>query len=159
SGCASTPSLDEMREAAGTSWELTFEGNEQLSADTLVEEAHAEIEPLYTKEPKFRKADVDDLAFEVERIYRTHGYHFARVDYDYAATAEGGAVGLFGGPRVLLKGLVFEGNRAVDSETLGPLLADRRTWILGLGDRLFVASDVDALADAVLDAYVSRGFL
>jgi outer membrane protein insertion porin family len=148
SACKSTA----IEAAHGT---LVFKGNHEYSDANLKTAARAEIERL--NEHGFRKADVDDVAFVVERTYHVRGFAFARVDYEYSP--ERAVIRVDEGPLVALDRVRFRGNRALDDRQLEDYLNEKHAGYLGVGERIYVESDVDRLANAVESAYDERGFL
>lgn len=166
--CSSAPKLErvEREEYVAAAESLTFRGNRNVDASTLRSAVRDDIERLAEyRRPEARTGDrdpaksvVDDIAYEVELYYRTIGHHFVEVSYEYDPETRVGEIQIDEGPRVLIDSVGFRGNEAISDSALRDLLADKRTWILGLGDRIFVERDVRSLTGAIRDAYEARGF-
>jgi outer membrane protein insertion porin family len=105
----------------------------------------------------FRKSAIDDLAFDIESHYRGRGYHFVRVTYRYEAAEA--TLTIVEGPRVLLGTVDFNGNAAIEDEALAALVPREGSGLLGLGEAVYVKSQVTALARAVEKAYRRDGYL
>ena len=58
-------------------------------------------------------ADLDDLAFEIERAYRLRGHHFASVAYEHSPSR--GVIRVQEGNRVFIERVEFSGNTAIPS--------------------------------------------
>jgi outer membrane protein assembly complex protein YaeT len=134
--------------------QILFEGLKAISEATIREALKHDIDDANAH--GFRKADVDDLAFEVERFYRSSGYHFVRADY--AFSDEGATIRVEEGALVGIGELTFDGNRSIATGDLTEVLTARRT-LLGLGRLIFVESEVVALGQAVAEIYFERGYL
>ena len=154
--CRSTPPETTGEDARGRDWHLAVEGNRELTLGEVLEAAKPEVEALIRG--GFRKPDLDDLAYEVERAYRERGYAFATVAYEHDTASARAVLAIDEGPRVEVAGVEIDGNEAVSDADLRVLLPERRHGLLGLGGRLFVPSDVHAFPGAIEDAYVERGF-
>jgi outer membrane protein insertion porin family len=149
-GCAARePAADAEPRA-----EIVFTGNRELSERELRSALAEEIETAHAR--GLRRADINDLAFEVERLYRLRGYHFARVEDEHDPARA--VIRIDEGPRVLIEEIDFQGNIALTDRQLEDLLLSERSGLFGLGRRLYVARQVAALAGAVGDAYIDRGF-
>lgn len=162
-GCSSVPEKQRPDEPADQTSreesqekvsELVFEGNQKISEGAIRDELEGELERLH--ERGFRKADVDDIAYEVELLYRNRGYHFARVDYEYSS--ERSVLRITEGDQVLIQTVRFSGNTVISREKLLELLTAARAGFLGLGSRVFVAEEVASLRSAVEDVYFERGY-
>lgn len=152
-GCASAPP---DTTALDSPWRLEVRGNESLTLGEILEATRSEVDALVAG--GFRKADLDDLAFEVERAYRERGFAFASAAYEHDVIAAVARVIVVEGPFVEIDRVEIEGNAAVSAADVAALLPERRHGILGAGGRTFVASDVAGFAASVEDAYVERGF-
>ncbi len=166
--CSSSPKLErvELEEYVEAADSISFSGNKSVEASTLRSAVQSDLERLAEyRRPEARTGDrdpaksvVDDIAYEIELYYRTIGYHFVRVSYEYSTDTRSAVVQIEEGPRVLVDGVSFRGNEAISEDVLRDLLADKRTWILGLGDRIFVERDVRSLPGSIRSAYEARGF-
>ena len=134
---------------------LEIEGTAEISESDLRDELAEEIREAYGKE--LRKSAVDDLAFEVERVYRSRGFAFVEVEYEVHPGRA--VVHVREGQRVLVEAVRFRGNESIPSGDLDDLLRSPRAGFLGLiGRRVYIEQDIAALRGAVEDAYFDRGF-
>jgi outer membrane protein insertion porin family len=148
SGCGSV-------EEAPPGLTLEIEGTVAVSEKYLRGELEEEIREAYAT--GLRKSAVDDLAFEVERVYRSRGFAFVETEYEVSSGR--GVVKVREGPRVLVEEVRFQGNESIPSRDLDDLLRSPRAGLLGLlGRRVYIEKDVAALQGAVEDAYFDRGF-
>ncbi len=152
-GCRSAPKAP-ASESGG--FRLVVLGNQALSLGEILSAAEAEVAAL--EENGWRKSDLDDLAFEVERAYRERGFDAAVVDYEHDAAGERAVLRIVEGPRVFLEDVVFSGNEAIPSDDLESALGERRAGFLGLSGRIFVRNDVESWPAAIEDLYVERGY-
>ncbi len=134
---------------------LVITGAREISEEALRRAMKEPITGLHDE--GFRKSAIDDLAFEIERHYRGQGYHFVRVTYRYGEAEA--TLAIVEGPRVLLGTVDFEGNTAIDDEALAALVPREGSGLLGLGEAVYVKSQVTSLASAVEKAYRQDGYL
>jgi len=139
---------------------LTVTGNSHFSEKELLKSASAELEKFRRK--GYRKADIDDAAFQMRSAYLQAGFAFASVDYDYEQKS--GQVRVIfrveEGPRVFIEKISFAGNRSIRSETLrdffpgasGPLPLRRQQQML------FNESEVKEAVNRIRDYYRGEGF-
>ena len=68
----------------------------------------------------YRKADIDDAAFQMRSAYLQTGYAFALVDYAYEKKEDRIQVifDIQEGPQVIVENIIFQGNRTVPTEKL-----------------------------------------
>lgn len=152
-GCASAPP---PTSAPDSPWRLVVSGNEALTLGEILEATRTEVEALVSG--GFRKPDLDDLAFEIERAYRERGFAFAKTSYEHDVIPAIATVTVEEGPFVELDRVEIVGNEAVRAADVAALLPERRHGLLGIGGRVFVANDVPGFASSVEDAYIERGF-
>ncbi len=106
-----------------------------------------------------RRAFVDDAAYVLENHLRALGYAFARVDYDVDPTPRGNWVTFTvdAGPRVEVGELRFEEARDLDLDTVRALFDFKLAE--GGGPPLFSESALRGGASALIDLYLSKGYL
>jgi len=141
-------------EAPAPEKKLVFRGNSEISEGSIRSALRKDLRQM--RERGLRKSDVDDLAFEVERLYRNRGYHFARVTYE-DSPAEA-VLTIQEGPRVLIQEVRISGNTLSTGKELADLLSSRRAGFLGWKERIFVEGEVNALQGAIQDVYRERGY-
>lgn len=157
-GCSSAPERNEggtapTETAAENRPELEIRGADEIGADSIRDELSNQIEESYAS--GFRKSDVDDLAFEVERLYRERGFPFAAVTYDYSPNLA--IIRIDEGTQVRVRGVEVDGNRVMADDQIAELL-DLPRPKFGFGAPLYVESGLSSWADAIRDAYLERGY-
>ena len=137
---------------------IRFEGNESIDESSLRDAASEEL--LDFQRQGYRKADIDDAAWQMEELYRKEGYAFAEVRYTFEKAEAAPEVAFFfeEGPRVLLGNVTLTGNEAVGTEELEVF------FIAGSGDvsdskTSFVRRDFEEAAGSLRDFYYGRGFV
>jgi len=134
---------------------LEIEGTVGISEDDLRDELAEEIREAHAK--GLRKSAVDDLAFEIERVYRSRGFAFVETEYEVSGGRA--VVNVREGQQVLVEEVQFRGNESIASRDLEDLLLSQRSGLLGLfGKRVYIQKDVAGLRRAIEDAYSDRGF-
>jgi outer membrane protein insertion porin family len=138
---------------------VAFQGNTALSDARLKKAAEREL--LAFGRNDYRRADIDDAAYQMEIAYREAGYAFATVDYRIQHDPQRVQVvfAVREGPRVILARTLITGNRAVDSQTLLQLFNVRDSGLLGRPPPVFVQSKIDAAVSRIRDFYFTSGFL
>ena len=98
---------------------LTISGNSHFSEKELLKAAAAELQVF--KQRGYRKADIDDAAFQMRLTYLQAGFAFAFVDYAYVQKDNVIRVvfTIEEGPRVFVQQVHFEGNLHVATDRLG----------------------------------------
>jgi outer membrane protein assembly complex protein YaeT len=159
--------------AAEPSYTISFEGNEALSEGKLREAASVELEDFKNEGQK--RADADDAAYQMETLYRSLGYAFAEVNYDYDKDDRGVRVAYLvsEGPKVTLRKVTLEGTEAVSPAELMPFFSAREEGLTGNVLELltlgmakdskdatpYVASAIDEAAGGIEDYYYGKGFI
>ncbi len=138
---------------------LTISGNSHFSEKDLLKAAAAELQMF--KQRGYRKADIDDAAFQMRLTYLQAGFPFAAVDYSFEQkdnllrvvfTIEEGA-------QVFIQKVRFEGNLLVKTDTLlgfFPKLTNAR----GIRQKMiFIESEVKDLVSKIREYYRGEGFV
>ncbi|MEW6488297.1 MAG: outer membrane protein assembly factor BamA [Thermodesulfobacteriota bacterium] len=136
---------------------LRFEGNRALGEGALRRAAEAELDE---SRGELRLHHADDAAFQMELAYRNEGYAFAEVAYAYEVR-DGRPHVIFEvteGPRVILRTVQIEGNRAFDADTLRAFFGPERSFLAG-GGRVFVESQARRAVAEMRDFYYGSGYL
>lgn len=136
---------------------LRFEGNRALGEATLRRAAEAELDET---RGQLRAYHADDAAFQMELAYRNEGYAFAEVAYAYEHR-DGRPHVTFQvteGPRVIVRSVRIEGNRAFDGDTLRAFFGPERSFLAG-GGRLFVENQARGATAEIRDFYYGSGYL
>ncbi len=138
---------------------LTITGNSHFSEKDLLKAAAAELQMF--KQRGYRKADIDDAAFQMRLTYLQAGFPFAAVDYSYEQkdnvlrvvfTIEEGA-------QVFIQKVQFEGNLLVKTDTLlgfFPKLTNGK----GIRQKMiFIESEVKDIVSKIREYYRGEGFV
>src|SRR4029434_8221999 len=104
-------------------------------------------------------ARADDAAYYVATFYRKAG--FSKVETSFQITGKQVIVRINEGPRTLLRGLKFPGNRACSDDALFEYMIGAKKKRLEKEPKLFPynQNEVNAGADRVRGFYVSEGYL
>ena len=96
---------------------LTITGNFHFSEKNLLKAAAAELRMF--EQRGYRKADIDDAAFQMRSAYLQGGFAFAFVDYAYEQQANlvNVTFKVEEGPQVFIDRINFEGNRNIQTGT------------------------------------------
>ena len=90
---------------------LTITGNSNFSEKSLLKAAASEMQMF--EQRGFRKADIDDAAFQMRAAYLQAGFAFAFVEYSYEQQANllNVTFKVEEGPQVFIDRIDFKGNR------------------------------------------------
>ena len=144
---------------APVAYAIRIEGNAMLGDRALRGVAADELRELHRH--GLRRADADDAAFEMTLAYRAAGYAFATVDYRIDA-GPGKPVVTFTvteGPRVHVERIDLVGNAAFPTGELLRHFAAPRAGILGMGEALFVETEIQAGVADLRGRYFAEGYL
>ena len=138
---------------------LVFSGNDKFSDKELDELAAGELENFF--ESDFPEAKADDAAYLIETFYRKAGYHFARVSYQISSLQDTALIefAIGEGPQVQVDSLVITGNTNFSDKEILSFFAGEKQKVFGLGDSLFVESEIQDAVSSVRNLYTSDGFL
>jgi outer membrane protein insertion porin family len=140
-------------------YSLTMQGNSSLAEKQLLEAAAAEIQMF--EQRGYRKADIDDAAFQMRSAYLKAGYAFAHVDYSYEQEGEHIQVtfNIHEGPQVIVANIIFQGNRNIPTEKLLAFVEEQpKTW--GRKQQtIFVESTLRDNINKIRDHYRGEGFI
>ncbi len=141
-------------------YELIFNGNTHFSENDLLRTAAAELQMF--EQRGFRKADIDDAAFQMRSTYLQAGYAFAVVDYRYERTGEFVRITFVieEGPRVFVGEINFRGNSFVQSATLRDFFRQpsRLQW-RNRQEVDFVEAEVRDAVNRIRNYYRGEGFI
>jgi len=137
---------------------LTITGNSYFKEKDLLKAAALELQLF--EQRGYRKADIDDGAFQMRSAYLQAGFAFASVDYTYEQ--QSGRVDVTfkveEGPRVFIEKIQFAGNRNIETNTLqGFISAKSGPW--GKQQKtIFVESEIKNAVGRVRDYYRGEGY-
>lgn len=139
--------------------EIRFTGNTGLSEAALRAAAAHEISAFGRL--GYLESLADDAAFQMELAYHRAGYPFAAVGYGASRDPLGLIVefSVTEGPRVTVAAIEIDGNAAFDKEQLLGFFEGEKQGFPGLGQLLFVESEVEEAISAVRDLYYREGYL
>jgi outer membrane protein assembly complex protein YaeT len=138
---------------------LTISGNSHFSEKELLKAAAAELQVF--KQRGYRKADIDDAAFQMRLTYLQAGFAFAFVDYAYVQKDNVIRVvfTIEEGPRVFVQQVHFEGNLHVATDRLLGFFPKVSN---GQGTRqkmIFIEAEVKDAVSRIRDYYRGEGFV
>ena len=159
-GPAAPAAAEVQLEAKNTkSYEIIFQGNTAISGPALSGDAAKELE-VFDKKGQ-RPADIDDAAYQMQLAYRKDGYAFAQVDYRIEKKQGLTTVTFLisEGPRVIVRDIIFSGNKAFDDDMLKVYFEKDRSGLLHRGELAFIRSNVEAAVDDIRRRYITDGYL
>lgn len=137
---------------------LSIIGNKHFTAKELMKEAALELQLFEQK--GYRKADIDDAAYQMRSTYLQAGYAFAEVDYTYELQ-NNQVIVVFKvneGPRVFIESINFVGNSYVHSDTLNDFFKDLSKARGVQQKRIFIESEVKNGVSKIREYYRGEGF-
>ncbi len=140
-------------------YSLTIIGNSHFPEKDLLKAAAAELQMF--EQNGYRKADIDDAAFQMRSAYLQAGFAFALVDYAYEQKA--GIIQVTfkveEGPRVFIERINFEGNINIQSDTLRGFFSEY-SGILGTQKKMvFIMSEARYAVNKIRNYYRGEGFI
>lgn len=152
-----TPPVSAEQSAAVTRHEVQIEGNNKLSARDLLRAATDEEADLIKN--GFRRAEVDDMAFQMEMYALAQGYPLARVRWkaDVRDRVLYATFQVAEGPYCEIKGVVLEGASHFPAEQLTKFFYPSD---FDLRDQhpAFVASRVNSAPGSIKTLYRAQGY-
>jgi len=138
---------------------LRFKGNSHFSEKEMLKAAAVEMRLFEQK--GYRKADIDDAAFQMRIHYHQAGFAFADVEYTYEKSESGIFVTFFitEGPRVFITDLNFTGNQKITSETLRKFFPDITRGLESDQKVVFIESRIKDAVGRIQDFYLGEGFM
>jgi len=137
---------------------ITIKGNSSISEKDLHKAASGELE-MFEKRG-YRKADIDDAAFQMRATYRQSGFAFVQVDYSYETEGERIQVtfDIQEGPQVFVENILFQGNRNIAAENLSDFFQETEKNLLQKQRMVFVETAVRDGISRIHDHYRGEGF-
>ncbi|MBN1947866.1 MAG: BamA/TamA family outer membrane protein [Bradymonadales bacterium] len=143
----------EIRE--GPRWEIHFQGNRHFTESELLDRLpFAEIGYIGPE-------DIADSATELEALYRTAGYFFARVqarEIGISPLESRVEYSIYEGPRAEIRQIRLEGNDHISSQRLTALMSTRKYGLLESGGYL-QPEQMEADIRAIEAYYHEQGYL
>ena len=137
---------------------LTITGNSHFSEKSLLTAAATELQMF--EQRGFRKADIDDGAFQMRSAYLQAGFPFAIVDYTYEQQANlvNVTFKVEEGPQVFIERIHFEGNSNIQTDTLLSFFQETSVPWGRQKKMLFVESEVRNALGKIRGYYRGEGF-
>jgi len=138
---------------------LTITGNSQIPDNDLIKAAAIELGMF--EQRGFRKADIDDAAFQMRSAYLAQGFAFAFVDYSYEKKDNRVAVTFTvdEGPRVTVERLDFTGNTHVGPDKLHSFFPSQPSGWGRHQAMFFVESEVKDAVGRIREYYRGEGYI
>ena len=113
-----------------------------------------------SRDPK-RESAAFDAMLDLESLFERRGFPIAHLDRQVERRADSTRVtfNIVQGPQVVLDELRIEGNTSVDDETLLGYWSRLQSEVLGFGDDLYVAADLDTMRSGITSHYRRLGYL
>ncbi len=136
---------------------VAFEGNDKTSSGTLRDELTLSARGSYDD------FEVASSADAIQRHYQADGFFFARVDWRrerLSADEERVVFTIDEGPQLRVRGIEFEGNKALPAGELADVVSVRKYPPLGLGSGGYVTGkQMEQDVERLLEHYHSKGYL
>jgi outer membrane protein insertion porin family len=141
------------------SYTINIKGNSSITEKDILKAAAGELQMF--EQRGYRKADIDDAAFQMRSAYLQAGHAFALVDYTYEKKGDHIEVifDIQEGPQVIVENIVFLGNRNIPTDKLLGFFGEpAKTW--GRKQQIiFVESEVRDAINMIRDHYRGEGFI
>ncbi len=137
---------------------IAVEGNKTLGKRLLTKSAAQELKDF--GDNGCRPADIDDAAYQMETLYRSRGYAFARVAYRITPQEKKVAVvfEVSEGPLVTVDAVNISGNAHLDSTQLNTFFRWQSSSGGGESTPIFTQSALDQALSQAADSYILQGF-
>lgn len=138
---------------------FSFTGNVHFTGKELLKAAAVELQMFEKK--GYRKADIDDAAFQMQSLYRQAGYAFVSVEYRYDRADNKISVTfrIEEGPRVLVKQIIFDGNSQISTEILRDFFSPDISKGIKQQKVVFIESGINDAVNRIRDYYLGEGFI
>ena len=138
---------------------ITITGNSFFTEKDLLKAAAVELQMFSQR--GYRKADIDDAAYQMRSSYLQAGFAFAFVDYTFEQKDNLVAVTFNAeeGPRVLVETINFVGNEKVGSEILLGFFPQTSGRLGRQQKMIFIESEIKDTVGKIRDYYKGEGFV
>jgi outer membrane protein assembly complex protein YaeT len=139
-------------------YNIAIIGNTHFSASDLLNEAADELQMFDQR--GFRKADIDDAAFQMRSKYLQAGFAFAFVEYRYKQTDNFFQVTfeVEEGPQVFIEQIDFVGNNNISTDKLAGFFPQESSRWGQQQSLVFVDSVIKEATARIRDYYQGEGF-
>jgi outer membrane protein insertion porin family len=137
---------------------IVINGNSSITKENLLKAADVELQTFEKK--GYRKADIDDAAFQMRAAYLQAGFAFVVVDYTYEKKEKTIQVifNIQEGPRVNVEKIILQGNRKISTEILLVFFQDNGQSPSKKQQIVFVGSKVREAINRMREHYLREGF-
>jgi len=143
--------------ASALDWSIVVSGNQTMTEARLMTAAHEELELFGTQ--GHAASAIDDAAFQMELAYRHTGYPAAVVDYEIKPEARQVVFQVQEGKRLLVRDVVFQGNRGLSRDRLLALDSTIKEAVANRQGFPYVAETIDTLLGSIKTLYLAEGYL
>jgi outer membrane protein insertion porin family len=139
-------------------YSLTIKGNKNIPEKDLLTAAANELQMF--EQRGYRKADIDDAAFQMRSTYLQFGFAFVQVDYSYEKEGEHVQVtfDIQEGPQVFVDNIVFQGNKNFTEEKLLGFFREKENGLVSKQQIIFVEALIRDAMNSIRDQYRGEGF-
>jgi len=140
-------------------YKINFSGNSHFSEKDLLKTAANELRMFQQR--GYRKADIDDAAYQMRSAYLQAGFAFAFVDYTYEQKEDYVRItfDIEEGPQVFIKEIVFKGNTTVQQEILSGFLQQPSSFLRRQQGMIYTESEIRDVVNMVRDYYLGEGYI
>jgi outer membrane protein assembly complex protein YaeT len=140
-------------------YKINFSGNSHFSENDLLKTAANELRMF--EQRGYRKADIDDAAYQMRSAYLQAGFAFAFVDYTYEQEENYVRItfDIEEGPQVFIKEIVFTGNATVQQEILRGFLQQPSSFLRRKQGMIYTEAEMRDLVNMVRDYYQGEGYI
>ena len=140
-------------------YSISLKGNSSIPEKDLLKAAAVELQTF--EQRGYRKADIDDAAFQMRNAYLQAGFAFVAVDYTHADKGNIIQVdfNIQEGPRVTVSELKFNGNRALPPEKLLGIFWNNVKITDQQSNRVFIESQVKEGLNRIREFYRREGYV
>jgi outer membrane protein assembly complex protein YaeT len=140
-------------------YSIAIRGNNSIPEKVLLKAAEAELQTFALR--GYRKADIDDAAFQMRTAYLQAGFAFVIVDYIYDEKENFKEVifNIDEGPKVFVRKIIFKNNRRIPSEILLDIFLNSMKTTGGRQEIIYVEAAVRDGLNRVRDHYRREGYI
>ena len=140
-------------------YKISFSGNSYFSEKDLLKKAANELQMF--EQRGYRKADIDDAAYQMRSAYLQAGFAFAFVDYTYEQKEDYVRItfDIEEGPQVFITEIVFKGNTTVQQEILRGFLQQPSRSLGKQQGMIYTESEMRDVVNSIRDYYQGEGYI
>ena len=140
-------------------YKISFSGNSYFSEKDLLKKAANELQMF--EQRGYRKADIDDAAYQMRSVYLQAGFAFAFVDYTFEQKEDYVRItfDIEEGPQVFITEIVFKGNTTVQQEILRGFLQQPSRSLGKQQGMIYTESEMRDVVNSIRDYYQGEGYI